>query len=158
MQHGTNSCKKMKICLRKQRKDRLLVKPPRLVDWFDLWVFHVLPAWPCSNHYVHLWIKMMSSSQVPSILACFCCPREHGPSVAGGPNSAEDMLFGPVVFISGEKEEPLGQKSRCVPKAEHQICKFRVSAPMSLQGRGVVRPGYLLLYVCAHSWCLDMGP
>lgn len=78
-------------------------------------------------------------------------------AVAGGPNWAGDMLFGPVVFISGEKEELLGQKSWCVPKAEHQICKPHMSAPMSLQGRGVVRAGDLLLYVCmcvhiADAW------
>ena len=69
-------------------------------------------------------------------------------AVAGGANSAGDMLFGPVVFITRKKSELLGQKSRCVPKAEHQVCKTHVPAPMSLQGGRVVRAGDLLLCVC----------
>ena len=79
-------------------------------------------------------------------------------AMAGGANSAGDMLFGPVVFITRKKSELLGQKSRCVPKAEHQVCKTHVSAPMSLQGGRVVRAGDLLLCVCvcvcvrAHSY------
>lgn len=76
-------------------------------------------------------------------------------AMASGANAAGDVLVGPVVFITREKKELRGQKSLCVPKTEHQICKTHVSAPMSLQGGG--QAGDLLLCVCAQL-CLEMGP
>lgn len=69
-------------------------------------------------------------------------------AVADGTHSVADVLLGLVVFIPGEKKEPLGQKSWCVPKAERSMCTPRVWAPMALRGGGGLRAGDLLL-VCA---------
>lgn len=44
-------------------------------------------------------------------------------AVAGGGNSAGDMLFGLVILFSGEKDELLRQKPWCAPKAKGLICK-----------------------------------
>lgn len=93
------SCNKMKICLRKWKKDRPLVQPAGLVDCLILEVSQALPAWPCSNLCIHLWMqtKRMFSwvSSIPS------CVFQWSQAVAGGGSSAGDVLFGPVVLFSG---------------------------------------------------------
>lgn len=75
--------------------------------------------------------------------------------MADGARAAGDMLLGLVVFIPGEKKEPLGQKSWCVPKAERSMCTPHVSAPIALWRGGELRAGDLLLAcacLCTHRW------
>lgn len=89
--------------------------------------------WSLSFPYISTWSCSRWCSPPGSHPYCLVC--EHGPSCG----------FGPVGFISREKELLLGQKCRRVLKAQHQTCKTHVSAPMSLQDRGVDRAG---------GWCV----
>lgn len=114
--------------------------------------FHTLPAQPCRNHCALLWSKMMFPSRShPHWLVCIWF-RQGWPRPRPGANLTGDMLLGPVVFISREKSKWLGQEFRCVPAAEHGICKTCVSAGWRSS------QGWRAASVCVRRAVLGHGP
>lgn len=87
---------------------------------------------------------MFSPRSHPHWLVCIWF-RQGWPRPQPGANLTGDMLLGPVVFISREKSKWLGQEFRCVPAAEHGICKTCVSAGWRSS------QGWRAAAVCAQS-------